>query len=110
MIEMNVKITTNGEFDSLPEHAKKAINYAKEKTASNDGLLLNFALNYGSRFEIMRAIKQVVRDLDHGDLNLDNFDEDTFSNYLYTDFIKDPDLLIRTSGEQRLSKDRKSVV
>ena len=103
MIEMNVKITTIGEFDSLPEHTKEAINYAKEKTASNDGLLLNFALNYGSRFEIMRAIKQVVRDLDHGDLNLDNFDEDTFSNYLYTDFLKDPDLLIRTSGEQRLS-------
>src|SRR5690625_2464251 len=103
MIEMNVKITTIGEFESLPKHTKEAINYAKEKTASNDGLLLNFALNYGSRFEIMRAIKQVVHDLDQGELNLENIDEETFSNYLYTDFIKDPDLLIRTSGEQRLS-------
>src|SRR5699024_6341991 len=58
MIENNVRIETIGEFDALPAITKDAIQYAKDKTKSNDGLLLNFALNYGSRYEIMRAIKQ----------------------------------------------------
>jgi len=103
LIEMNVKITTIGDFDSLPVHTKKVIKYAKDQTVNNDGLLLNFALNYGSRFEIMHAIKQVVNDLEQGDIQIDDIDEQAFSKYLYTDYIKDPDLLIRTSGEQRLS-------
>ncbi len=103
LIDMNVKIATIGDFDSLPLHTQKAINFAKEQTAANDGLLLNFALNYGSRFEIMQAIKQVINDWDKGDVELDDIDEQIFSKYLYTDYIKDPDLLIRTSGEQRLS-------
>lgn len=103
MIENNVRIETIGEFDSLPNHTKEAINHAKEKTKHNDGLLLNFALNYGSRYEIIRAIKQVVDDVDKGNVNIEALNEDVFSNYLYTNHIKDPDLLIRTSGEQRLS-------
>src|SRR5690625_6241993 len=103
MIEMNVKITTIGELDSLPEHTNEAIYYAKENSASNDGLLLNFALNYGSRFEIMRAIKQIVEDIDGSRISLDSLDEQSFSDYLYTNGLTDPDLLIRTSGEKRLS-------
>ncbi|WP_430791392.1 isoprenyl transferase [Virgibacillus flavescens] len=103
LMEKNVRIDTIGEFDGLPFHTKEAIQYAKEQTEDNDGLLLNFALNYGSRFEIMRAIKQVYTDMENSDLSIDQLDEDTFSKYLYTKGLSDPDLLIRTSGEQRLS-------
>lgn len=103
MNENNVRIETIGEFDTLPNHTKDAINYAKEKTKHNDGLVLNFAINYGSRYEIMRAIKEVARDIDEGKISADNLNEQSFSQYLYTKDIADPDLLIRTSGEQRLS-------
>ncbi|SFA77107.1 Undecaprenyl pyrophosphate synthetase [Lentibacillus halodurans] len=103
LIDNNVKIETIGNFDVLPDHTKEAINYAKEKTKDNDGLLLNFALNYGSRFEIIQAIRQVITDMDSSGLSLDKLDEHLFSQYLYTTGLTDPDLLIRTSGEQRLS-------
>lgn len=103
LMEKNVRIETLGEFDSLPNHTKKAVNYAKEKTKDNDGLILNFALNYGSRNEIVRAVKQMVNEVDEGKMDLEQVDEDMFSNYLYTNDVPDPDLLIRTSGEQRLS-------
>ncbi|MFZ3576638.1 isoprenyl transferase [Virgibacillus sp. DJP39] len=103
LIEKNVRIDTIGEFDGLPIHTKEAIQNAKEQTKDNDGLLLNFALNYGSRFEIMRAIKQVYTDIEETELTIDQLDEEIFSEYLYTQGLSDPDLLIRTSGEQRLS-------
>lgn len=103
MIENNVRIDTIGEFEDLPKLTKEAIQYGKDKTKDNDGLLLNFALNYGSRFEIMRAIKQIVEDVDEAKMSIDSLDEQNFSTYLYTDGLTDPDLLIRTSGEKRLS-------
>ncbi|HLR66171.1 isoprenyl transferase [Virgibacillus alimentarius] len=103
MIENNVRIETIGEFNALPTHTKEAINYAKEKTKNNNGLLLNFALNYGSRFEIVRAIKHIMSDINTSDITAETLDEETVSRYLYTDGLTDPDLLIRTSGEQRLS-------
>jgi undecaprenyl diphosphate synthase len=103
MIKNNVRIETIGDFDSLPEHTKEAVQYAKDKTKDNNGLLLNFALNYGSRKEIMRAIKLIMKDLDNQQLDLDNLDEEIVSKYLYTEGLSDPDLLIRTSGERRLS-------
>lgn len=103
MIENNVRIETIGEFDALPAITRDAIQYAKDKTKSNDGLLLNFALNYGSRYEIMRAIKQIMADIDEAKVSIEKLDENEFANYLYTENVSDPDLLIRTSGEQRLS-------
>ncbi|SES76012.1 Undecaprenyl pyrophosphate synthetase [Oceanobacillus limi] len=103
LMENNVRIETIGDFNTLPLHTKEAIQYAKEQTKNNDGLLLNFALNYGSRYEIMRAIKLIISDADHSKISLDDLDEDTFSEYLYTTGLTDPDLLIRTSGEMRLS-------
>ncbi|GGB30562.1 isoprenyl transferase [Virgibacillus dakarensis] len=103
LMENNVRIDTIGNFDGLPDHTKEAIQYAKEKTRNNNGLLLNFALNYGSRFEIMRAIKEIMTDIDGRKLSIDALDEKIFSEYLYTTGLTDPDLLIRTSGEQRLS-------
>ncbi|MFD2760344.1 isoprenyl transferase [Lentibacillus juripiscarius] len=103
LIENNVRIETIGELELLPDHTKEAVHYAKEKTKDNDGLLLNFALNYGSRFEIMEAIRRIVADIDDNQLKLDSLDEKTFAAYLYTNGLSDPDLLIRTSGEKRLS-------
>ncbi|MEW9676681.1 isoprenyl transferase [Lentibacillus sp. L22] len=103
LMENNVRIETIGNFDGLPDHTKKAIQYAKKKTCNNNGLLLNFALNYGSRNEIMRAIKDIMTDIDDKKISIDSLDEQIFSDYLYTNGLTDPDLLIRTSGEQRLS-------
>ncbi|TMN23604.1 isoprenyl transferase [Lentibacillus cibarius] len=103
LMENNVRIETIGDLEVLPKHTKEAVYYAKEKTKNNDGLLLNFALNYGSRFEIMEAIRQIVTDIDTAKMDLDSLDEQTFAKYLYTKGQSDPDLLIRTSGEQRLS-------
>jgi len=103
LIENNVKINIIGESHALPSHTKEAIEYAKEQTKHNDGLLLNFAFNYGSRYEIMRAIKQIIADIDEDVISRDAIDENIFSKYLYTNGLSDPDLLIRTSGEKRLS-------
>src|SRR5699024_9820692 len=103
MIENNVRIETIGELDPLPAYTKEAILNAKAKTANNDGLLLNFAMNYGSRGEIIRATKEMCKDLEANGQSIDDIDEDTFCRHLYTNGIQDPDLLIRTSGEKRLS-------
>src|SRR5690625_2063310 len=103
IMENNVKIETIGEFNGLPPYTKKAIDYAKDQTKNNDGLLLNFALNYGSRYEIIRALQHIISDIDRAKISTDAIDEETFSKYLYTNGLSDPDLLIRTSGEQRLS-------
>lgn len=103
LIENNVRIQTIGDCDALPKNTKEAVQYAIDKTIDNDGLLLNIALNYGSRTEIIYAMKQIINDLDKSELSLDSLDENVFSEYLYTKGLQDPDLLIRTSGEKRLS-------
>jgi len=103
LMEKNVRVETIGQFDMLPAHTKEAILEAKEKTKNNDGLLLNFAINYGGRDEILQAVKNIASDMENNQLKIDDLDEDKFSNYLYTKTLDDPDLLIRTSGERRLS-------
>ncbi|WP_163971250.1 isoprenyl transferase [Oceanobacillus halotolerans] len=103
LMENNVRIETIGDFNGLPKHTKEAVQYAKDQTKNNNGLLLNFALNYGSRLEIINAIKQINQDINQAKLSIEALDETLFSNYLYTNNLLDPDLLIRTSGEQRLS-------
>jgi undecaprenyl diphosphate synthase len=84
-------------------NVEQSINFALQRTKHNDGLKLNIAFNYGSRLEIINGIKQVIQDVNNKDLNPDQLDSDTFSEYLYTKGLPDPDLLIRTSGEIRLS-------
>lgn len=103
IMKNNVRIKTIGELDKLPKHTKEVVQYAMNKTEENDGLLLNIALNYGSRFEIVQAVKKIIDDINDSKISKENIDESIFSNYLYTKEIEDPDLLIRTSGEQRLS-------
>lgn len=103
LMEKNVKITMIGKREGLPDHTLKAVDYAIKKTAKNTGLILNFALNYGGRAEILTAVKDLVIDIKHGKINENDLSEQTFANYLMTKDFIDPDLLIRTSGEIRLS-------
>jgi|SRR5690625_2497544 len=103
LMDNNVKVSVIGDLNQIPVFTQDAVAHAIEKTKHNDGLLLNFAFNYGGRNEIIRAIKQIISDVDGKQLSVDSLDEQCFSKYLYTNNICDPDLLIRTSGEQRLS-------
>ncbi|MDX8046970.1 isoprenyl transferase [Gracilibacillus sp. S3-1-1] len=103
LVEENVRIQTIGEFEDLPKNTKAAITKAKDQTAENTGLILNIALNYGSRFEMIRSIKEICQDVQDGKYGIEEITEDTLSQHLYTSHINDPDLLIRTSGELRLS-------
>jgi undecaprenyl diphosphate synthase len=102
LITENVQVRMIGDIEALPEHTKTAVYKAVEETKNNTGLILNFALNYGSRIEILEAVNKVIEDVKKGSINV-NIDESQFSNYLMTSDLPDPDLLIRTSGEIRLS-------
>lgn len=103
LIEENVKVTMIGFFDQLPTHTRKAMDEAVERTKSNTGLILNIALNYGGRFEITEAVKQIAEEVQNGKLSVASITEDVITEHLYTKALPDPDLLIRTSGEVRLS-------
>ncbi|RFB14849.1 isoprenyl transferase [Bacillus sp. HNG] len=103
LIANNVRIEAIGDMDNLPSYTREAIQYAIQRTRDNDGLQLNFALNYGGRTEILNAMKKMFLDINDEKLSLDELDEQQFSRYLYTDGLPDPDLLIRTGGEKRLS-------
>ncbi|MEH7224492.1 isoprenyl transferase [Bacillus sp. JJ1566] len=103
LISNNVRIEAIGDMENLPAHTREAIQYAIQRTRDNDGLQLNFALNYGGRDEILKAMKDMFLDISDSKFSLDDLDEQQFSRYLYTDGLPDPDLLIRTGGEKRLS-------
>ncbi|XJZ28529.1 isoprenyl transferase [Bacillota bacterium Lsc_1132] len=103
LIEQNVQVKMMGYKERLPGHTLKAIEKAMENTKNNNGLVLNFALNYGSRAEILDAVKRVLNDCQSGILEINDLNEAAFSSYLMTSEMADPDLLIRTSGEIRLS-------
>lgn len=99
----NVKICVIGNTESLPEDVKEAYLKATETTANNTGLVLNVALNYGSRTEITQAVRGIVTDVLNGDLTIEDITEERFENYLFTKGCPEPDMVIRTSGEMRLS-------
>lgn len=99
----NVRITTVGDVDALPSNCVKEIDRAYELTKFNTGVNLNLALNYGARYDIKNAIIDIVKESKCGKLDIDDINEDTIKNYLSTKSIPDPDLIIRTSGEERLS-------
>ncbi|MEO3945069.1 isoprenyl transferase [Gorillibacterium sp. CAU 1737] len=103
LIEKNVQVRMTGWREGLPAHTLAALDQAEADTRHNTGLILNFALNYGSRREILEAVKTVAREAEAGTLDLDKLDEETFTKKLLTADLPDPDLLIRTSGEIRLS-------
>ncbi|MCM3110121.1 isoprenyl transferase [Lederbergia lenta] len=101
--EENVQVCMMGYKEQLPLSTRNAVDKAIETTKDNTGLKLNFALNYGSRSEIIDAIKDISNDLKNGEITETDLNEDLFSSYLMTKELPEPDLLIRTSGELRLS-------
>ncbi|WP_100408159.1 isoprenyl transferase [Bacillus solitudinis] len=103
LIEQNVKVRLMGSLENLPEHTLRAVEKAVYETRNNTGLVLNFALNYGSRYEILEAMKAIGKQIQAGEMTEDDISEESFSQYLMTAELRDPDLLIRTSGEIRLS-------
>jgi undecaprenyl diphosphate synthase len=93
----NIKFRVSGDISPLPEGLQKQVINATEKTKGNTGLIVNIALNYGSRVEIITAINKLIAD------GVKKVDEATFRRYLQTENLPDPDLVVRTSGELRLS-------
>jgi undecaprenyl diphosphate synthase len=98
-----VKIVASGRIDDLEKTALKILRDCIKRTQHNQGLVLNLALSYGGRAELADAVKRIVREIRSGHLNPDKIDESAISKQLYHPEIPDPDLIIRTSGEHRLS-------
>jgi undecaprenyl diphosphate synthase len=103
LIANDVKIKMLGTEESLPKKVKKAFEEAEEKTKNNKGLQFNIAFNYGSRKEILHSVKEIAKLLQSGKIKIEEIDEALLEDFLYTKDIPDPDLVIRTSGEVRLS-------
>ena len=99
----NVRINTIGDISQLPQKAVDALNESIELTKDNKGLTLNLALNYGSRNDIKNAIIDIAKNYKNGKISIEDIGEELIANYLSTKSIPDPDLIIRTSGEQRIS-------
>ncbi|GAC1618997.1 MAG: isoprenyl transferase [Vulcanimicrobiaceae bacterium] len=101
--DANVRVCAIGRTAALPPATRAAVETLVAATASCDGLRLNLALNYGARGELCDAIKALARDVAEGTLAPDAIDDDSLGNYLYTAGMPDPDLLVRTGGELRVS-------
>ena len=99
----NVKLTVIGDLSAMPEAPRKGMLDGVRRTAGNTGLNLNLALNYGGRQEIMQAVKTIATEIKNDELQVSDINDELFAKHLYTADIADPDLLIRTSGEFRLS-------
>ena len=99
----NIKINFIGNIDVIDSNLSTRIRNLEEKTANNTGLNLMIAFNYGGRDEIVRACRNIAEKVKNNELNVEDIDENLFSNYLYTFGKKDPDLVVRTSGEMRTS-------
>ncbi len=101
--EKGVRVNPIGDISALSPKALESITYAKEKTKHNSHIVFNVALNYGGRQEIVRAAKAICQAVQQNELQIDDIDETLFSSYLYTAGQPDPDLVIRSSGELRIS-------
>lgn len=99
----NIRVKILGDISALSDGMQKSINKCMERTKDNTGVTFNIALNYGGRDEIIKAIKQIAEQVKEEKILIDNINEETVAENLYTKGMPDPDLLIRTSGELRLS-------
>jgi len=99
----NVRLRAIGSLDSLPGSCQTELSEAIEKTKENDGLTLILALSYSGRWEILEAVKGIAQDVKSGSIEINDIDEGLFHSYLNTQDYPDPELLIRTSGEMRIS-------
>ena len=103
LIKNNIKLSIIGRLEELPDSVRNKLKTVMEKTRLNTALTLNLALNYGARTEIVDAVRAIASDCVSKRIRPEEIDEKSFSGYLYTKDLPDPDLLIRTSGEMRLS-------
>ena len=101
--ENNIRLTAIGRIQGLPEDIQKELALSIEKSRKNTGMILCLALNYGGRAEIVDAAQAIARDVKNGKINIGEIDEETFKHYLYMKNMPDPDLLIRTGGDMRVS-------
>ncbi len=103
MVRNNIRLNAIGRTEDLPPDVQKTLEETKKKTEHCDGMLLNLALSYGGRSEILHAVQGILSDFQKGRINPEEITIQRFSQYLWTRGISDPDLLIRTSGEFRIS-------
>ncbi len=103
MMENNIRFKQIGRLENLPDAVLDEMNITLEETSKNDGMTLVLALNYGSRTEITDAVRAIAEKVKAGQLEPDDIEEDTIAEHLYTTGMPDPDLLIRTAGEMRVS-------
>ncbi|MDC3107620.1 isoprenyl transferase [Paracoccaceae bacterium] len=103
LYQENVKVVIIGDIKPFPKVIKDYIKNLEELTKNNDGMLVNLAMNYGGRSEIVKATKGIVEAVSNGIIEVEDIDEHIFSQHLYTHGQSDPDLIIRTAGEKRLS-------
>jgi undecaprenyl diphosphate synthase len=103
LLENNVRLIATGDIERLPEKRREVLVDAINKTIDNTGLVLNLALNYSGRNEIIEAVKDIARDVAVGRIKPEMINDGLFATYLQTNGLPDPDLLIRTSGEMRIS-------
>lgn len=103
LAENNVRLISTGGLDQLPPMTRNALEQARRDLASNTGMVLNLAVNYGGRDEITTAARRFAEDVAAGRMRPDELTEELFRTYLFAPELPDPDLLIRTSGEMRLS-------
>lgn len=103
MQDSGIRLMAIGDIETLPEKVKKLLQKTIENTSNNNGMVLNLALSYGGRDEIVGAVKEILKDSKSGKITPVDITKEVFSGYLYTSGIPDPDLLIRTSGEYRIS-------
>jgi undecaprenyl diphosphate synthase len=103
MLDNDIRLISIGNYDALPQIVRKDLLETIEKTSQNSGMVLNLALSYSGRDEILRATRLILEAFRKGKLSSEELNQQLFSNYLYTTDIPDPDLLIRTSGEYRIS-------
>lgn len=103
LLKNNIKLRIMGDMESLPLRLKDKLKEVIRKTENNNRLIVNFGLNYGSRQEIINAVKNMIDLVKKNQFKLSHLNSDTFGQFLYTKGLPDPDLLIRTSGEMRLS-------
>jgi undecaprenyl diphosphate synthase len=103
MLDNDIRLTAIGNIEALEEPVREILKETMNKTAHNKGMVLNLALSYGGRDEIIEAVKGILKDSEYGKITSKDLTKELFSRYLYTVDLPDPDLLIRTSGEYRLS-------
>ncbi|MBI3312576.1 MAG: isoprenyl transferase [Candidatus Omnitrophica bacterium] len=103
LMRNEIRLNVLGDLEGLPKGVQKNLLEVMRSTGENRKMILNLALNYGGRAEIVRAAREIAERVKTGQLKLSQIDEELFRKYLYTDGQPDPDLLIRTSGEQRIS-------